>query len=1335
MKFIKFTHLLQQKLRMGAASGGQVLVSALTVALSMFSTQNAEAYDWVTNVAGIGPKETIDVANIPTTDKNLIKGLAPLDNDPDKVVYLYEVHAHMFVNATGHDGTGIGLSDVGAPFAFRKNNSTLNIITNFINKPNDTKDYSNILQYNLARHGNSLFMDRSNDGSDLIRSWSFTDANFKRGENASQVNNYFYLKGSPYGDNIQSRGVTYNSSDEYYVVLKNFNDNNIQSVIDDKHSPFDIAKADKGVPENAAVFILVTRQMLLEAFDKAAQYATNSNNIDATWLMKDEDFYRTNAEHLLSNKERAWKLQGELKELDNTFWPIGGTGASSNQYIGIGETDAWTDYNRYFVAKLPNNKTGALTQTVTLPKAGWYSFSVKGIGGSDDCLFAHVVNDTYPEGTLPTTIKDPSAQYATKRLPANNSYDNKESEADNLKYQYDKGRDMAYFSTVDGVKYFYKVIEGEDTTEVTGEGLSYGVNNDLHNSLNNAKIDGKGEIINNSNYSYVNIGTEKTANFTVNVPEEGYYILSYYLNGGTANIYANGQTKEIKNEKDRGQAALEFYLKNGNNTFTIKTTNGTIQLDRIIVERGRLLYTEHHKIHEYMPAFNNDKSALADGNIYTIQNSDFSVSTNDDPNNIQIGLPNNYKEIKDDHILTTIKNLGIGTKHAIGQKDDKGNIIDHNYIKEQKDNELNLDISSLDMPERKDIYRITVYAYNNYGQDRQVWVGICNSGGTDYKPWYNFNTFDPKINKNILTFKGQTKTLQAQYFDTELDNQKYISFGCGNGWAPDIAYVTIQRLSDVTFQEYESKDKDTQEMKMNYPTNRPAIKFEKDSTKTFTVDDAKNGSYRLSLWYSSVYPTDISITVNDKKVRDLTLDPSSKNNVDQANYDNEIISAFTFIPLNDGKNDIKITNNENNIYLENIEINPGINAEVELGRIFSKADTVNAEVSIYVPGNNAKVEFGVYKGNTEEPVIIDHFRASYLGGPKGLLLQDSQSDWDYAGEGSINEDDKAKYQWSQCQQQNNQGKTRVLDNVPVYLQRDFGANEWSTIALPFNMNRAQLYEAFGETVRVGYLYDSPGKTLYFYIYDLNDDSWAGDDKYVIEAGKPYFIKVTKPANIMSSNAELSALVSSYGTLEDGLKNDLLDIKNSMSDDDIKKLGIKYYVMHVNIGNQSSDLFTENEETAVYPDSLRQIKTDAYITDGKGFEYSVQGHDGYKLKFVPVLYKTQIPDGVYTLSGGRFKFYIGGKQHLKGFRAYIEDTAPGYGPTTDSSTGSPTTAKPWYFENSTTGIVQIVENISEDDVKNLSPTHNKVYNLNGQQVNANELHRGIYIRNGRKFIVK
>lgn len=1316
MKFIKFTHLLQQKLRMGAASGGQVLVSALTVALSMFSTQNAEAYDWVTNVAGIGPKETIDVANIPTTDKDLIKGLAPLDNDPDKVVYLYEVHAHMFVNATGHDGTGIGLSDVGAPFAFRKNNSTLNIITNFINKPNDTKDYSNILQYNLARHGNSLFMDRSNDGYDLIRSWSFTDANFKRGENASQVNNYFYLKGSPYGDNIQSRGVTYNSSDEYYVVLKNFNGDNIQSVIDDKHSPFDIAKADSGVPENAAVFILVTRQMLLEAFDKAAQYATNSNNIDATWLMKDEDFYRTNAEHLLSNKERAWKLQGDLKEFDNTFWPIGGTGASSNQYIGIGETDAWTDYNRYFVAKLPNKKTGALTQTVTLPKAGWYSFSVKGIGGSDDCLFAHVVNDTYPEGTLPTTIKDPSAQYATKRLPANNSYDNKESEAgNNLKYQYDQDRDMAYFSTVDGVKYFYKVIEGEDTTEVTGEGLSYGVNNDLHNSLNIAKIDGNGKIINN--YSYVNIGTEKTAKFTVDVPEEGYYILSYYLNGGTANIYANGQTKEIQNGNRTGQAALEFYLKNGNNTFTIKTTNGTIQLDRIIVERGRLLYTEHHKIHEYMPTFNEKKDTLSANSKYTIQEGNYSVSQNDSINKIEIGTAHDIA-----NSLTTIKNLGIGTKHAIGQKDED-KTIDLAYIKDKgyTDNELNLDISSLDMPERKDIYRITVYAYNKYNQDRQVWVGICNSNGTDYKPWYKYDTFDTEINKNILTFKGQTGTLQAQYFDTELDNQKYISFGCGNGWAPDIAYVTIQRLSDV----------------INTITNRPEIKFEKGKTKTFTVDDAKNGSYRLSLWYSSFHPTDISIKVNDTK-RNLTLDPSAKDgNEEEGIYNNEIISAFTFIPLQEGSNVIEITNNENgnDIALENIEINPGINAEVELGRIFSKADNENAEVSIYVPENNAKVEFGVYKGNTEKPVIIDHFRASYLGGPKGLLLQDSQIDWDYAGEGSINEDDKAKYQWSQCQQQNNQGKTRVLDNVPVYLQRDFGANEWSTIALPFNMNRAQLYEAFGETVRVGYLYDSPGKTLYFYIYDLNDDSWAGDDKYVIEAGKPYFIKVTKPANIMSSNAELSVLVSSYGTLEDGLKNDLLNIKNSMSDDDIKKLGIKYYVMHVNIGNQSSDIFTENEETAVYPDSLRQIKTDAYITDGKGFEYSVQGHDGYKLKFVPVLYKTQIPDGVYTLSGGRFKFYIGGKQHLKGFRAYIEDTAPGYGPTTDSSTGSPTTAKPWYFENSTTGIVQIVENISEDDVKNLSPTHNKVYNLNGQQVNANELHRGIYIRNGRKFIVK
>lgn len=1327
MKFIKFAHLLQQKLRMRAATGGQVLVSALTVALSIFSTQNAEAYDWVTNVAGIGPTVTIDVNNIPTTDKDLKLGLAPLDNaeDADKVVYLYEVHARLFVNATGHDGTGIGLLDVGAPFAFRKNNNTLDILTNFINDPGK-EEYTNKLQYNLARHGNSLFMDRSSDdGSDMIQTWSFTDANDKRGADKSQVNDYFYLKGSPHKD-IDSRGVTYKTSDEYYVVLKNFDGSNIQSVIDDKHSPFDIAKADgNGVPENAAVFILVTRQMLLSAFDKAAQYASKSNNIDATWLMKDEDFYRTNADHLLTNKDRAWKLQGGLKDLDNTFWPIGGTGASSNQYIGIGETDAWTDYNRYFVTKLPYNKTGALTQTVTLPKAGWYSFSVKGIGGSGDCLFAHIVNKTYPEGTLPTNITS-TAQYAIEPLKVNNFYDNEESEAGKLNYRYDKERDMAYFSTVDGVKYFYKVIEGEDKDKVTGDGLDYGYDKDLHNSLNIADIDDNGNITKNN--SYVKIGKGKTASFTVNVPEEGYYILSYYLQGGTANISTNGQTKEIKNNNEKGQAALEFYLKGGDNTFTINTTEGTISLDRIIVERGRLLYAENHKL---KPSFNDAQNALADNDIYTIQPGNYSVNEDGTTlNDIKIGPANNI-----DNSLTTIKNLGIGTTHAIGKKDGN-NTIDLAYIKKNNytDNELNLDISSLNLP--KGNYRITVYAYN-YGQDREVWVGICNPNQANYKPWYKYITFEVNANdnKNILSFKGNTETLQSQYFDTDLENQKYISFGCGNGWAPDIAYITIQRNQEPDY--------------TNKITQRPEFKFEKGQTKTFTVDDAKNGSYRLSLWYSSVYPTNISIKVNGTE-RNLTLDPSSKNGGENAIYENEIISAFTFIPLQDGSNFIEITNNENDIALENIEINPGINAEVELGRIFSKADEdKSVEVSIYVPENNAKVEFGVYKSNTEEPVIIDHFRASYLGDIKGLLLQDSQDDWVYAGEGSTTDKDKTKYQWSQCQEQNNQNnqddkeesKTGELNNVPVYLVRDFGAGKngdntgmWSTIALPFNMNRSQLYEAFGETVQVGYLGPSTGTTLYFHLYDLSNGSeWADDNKYVIEAGKPYFIKVTKTANTMSSNAELNALVSSEGDIESGgLGNKLLGIPEGASDEDIKSKNIKYYVLHVNIGNQSSKTFEEDENTAADPENLIYIKTDAYITDGKGVEYSVEGHDGNSLKFVPVLYRTQIPNGVYTLSDGRFKFYTGGTQCLKGFRAYIEDSAPGYGP--NSSSSSSTTAKPWYFENSTTGIVQIIENIGEDDVKNLSPT-DKVYNLNGQQVNANELHRGIYIRNGRKFIVK
>lgn len=1310
------------------------LLRTAAAALLLFGALPSHAYDWVTNEGGVKSKTEITVNAIPVIPDGVVltSGLSNVETSEyrDKVVYLYEVNSHMFINSTGHDGTGIGLMDVGCPFVFRKvtagetykddktyTEGTYKIISNFVNKPGTLPNdgICSKMQYNVARHGNSIFLDRSDQNADEIKTWSFIDADASKKDGVdNDYNHYFYIAGKPSTDG--NHGYKFDKNKNYYIVLKGYDPdkNNIQDVIADKHTPFDVAISEDGsAPKNAARFILVTRQMLLDAFGKAAKYATNSNAIDATWLVKDEEFYRTNINHQLhyngntlddKNNTRAWVLRGDLESLNTNykFWPVGGTGASSNQYIGVGEFDGWTDYNKYFVARLPKTLTGGITQTVTLPEAGWYRFSVKGIGaqetdgnGLPDCLFTHVVTKDAPEGTQPD-IKKISPQYVITKLQYNEFYDKEDNEAQNLHFHYDADHDFAYYTDVDGLDYFYKVIEGEDNTLVTGDGLKYGSDGDFHNSLNNVDVANKSDK--------VEIPNGKTANVKVTVPAEGHYVLTYYSKGGKADVTI-GEKKVGYLQGNGSQAPFDIYLSNGENTISITSTNGTVNLDRITVERGRALLADEDKqglgnIVENKPTITAISYSDDTGN-YTISYSDpdnadthwgikKGISTvNNNADNTYHPVTYEDRTLDDGTKIKVIAGLGLGSITKYGSKTADGTTRDKNYFKngDNGDNELEIPLN-LQSDGR---YKFTVYAVNQNNGDRTLRLGVSNEGGPK-KHWYNYGGDDDNRGEK-LSFEGTgsknpAKLLSATSSIQSLKtSQKWLCIGSDEGWTPDIAYVTIEKIDDGAFG----------------TSGKPYVLFKAGETKTYTVENAKAGDYRVAIWYSANQPSSLKIQANGTE-RNFQLDTSTfpENDINS----NEIVSPFTFIPLVDGKNTITIQNtSDNDIALDNLEVNPGINAELELGRMFAASDKdKSTELSIYVPTANSQVEFGVYKTNKTQPVIIDHFRASYLGNIKGIVLDDSKDSWDYASDG-------ANGQWKELQDQNNQGTTdkAPLNNVPVYLKRnDFGAKvednagfsgQWSTIALPFNMNRQQLYDAFGSSVKVGVLDDSEGRTLNFKVFDLTREQYSGDNTKVIEAGMPYFIKVMKPASTVGA-ADLGTMVSSTGDITNGFSNPYI------------KVGDKYYIIWANIGDTGEN--------------------DAFLNDGKGLTQTVTGHDGQKsLKFVATLHKISMPNGVYALANGEFKFFRGGKQHLKGLRAYIEDDADGYKPSETSTS----LARPWYFGDETTGIVQIVENIDENDVKNLSPTDNKVYNLNGQQVSANKLHRGIYIRNGRKFIVK
>lgn len=101
----------------------------------------------------------------------------------------------------------------------------------------------------------------------------------------------------------------------------------------------------------------------------------------------------------------------------------------------------------------------------------------------------------------------------------------------------------------------------------------------------------------------------------------------------------------------------------------------------------------------------------------------------------------------------------------------------------------------------------------------------------------------------------------------------------------------------------------------------------------------------------------------------------------------------------------------------------------------------------------------------------------------------------------------------------------TADEIPFTVKRTIFANEWSTICLPFNMNEAQLKDAFGEDVQLAMLVAHNGFAstfddednitaikILFQSVDLNEEG--------LEANIPYLIKVSSPISSFEVTAKI-----------------------------------------------------------------------------------------------------------------------------------------------------------------------------------------------------------------------
>lgn len=258
----------------------------------------------------------------------------------------------------------------------------------------------------------------------------------------------------------------------------------------------------------------------------------------------------------------------------------------------------------------------------------------------------------------------------------------------------------------------------------------------------------------------------------------------------------------------------------------------------------------------------------------------------------------------------------------------------------------------------------------------------------------------------------------------------------------------------------------------------------------------------------------------------------------------------------------------------------------------------------------------------------------------------------------------------------------------ITLQRTFKPNQWTTLSLPFNLTQTEVEQIFGKGTQI-IVFDKANYTpaklyLTFFYHEIQN----------VLPGYPYLIRPTLEYADGSNNSNSADYAPRY----------TIDGYGNLTEFTVYNKAINPHI------NQHE--FTSGDYTAKC--------TPSYCTA------NVSGNG--KTDYYSKLYEK----GDIFVSEGNGTVYISeGSSYGKGYRSYIDYT------------GSTAPAKALSIsfsgvedgdDNGTTTEIRVTE-LADDVIQTLGI--GGVYNLNGQKVadTTRNLPAGIYIVNGRKFVVK
>lgn len=396
---------------------------------------------------------------------------------------------------------------------------------------------------------------------------------------------------------------------------------------------------------------------------------------------------------------------------------------------------------------------------------------------------------------------------------------------------------------------------------------------------------------------------------------------------------------------------------------------------------------------------------------------------------------------------------------------------------------------------------------------------------------------------------------------------------------------------------------------------------------------------------------------------------------------------------------------------------------LQAGKDFSQGNYEN-QVMLYVePQEGASkyyIRFGVKVGdNSSSPAqenltIFDTFRMLYAGTSEEPEL-------------ILDEDNTDLYYLTANEKQDGTDYTSPVDtytNTTLHLMRNFKLNMWNTIILPVNLTYGQMKGAFGDDVKLAYLWKLTDNTMRFLTVEP-----SSDDAPMLEANKPYIIYPTK------GPGDSQAYTATLHHVEKTASKPAVNWQGTYQGKQVTDGKITIAADHYQISKVTLDKDNINS-TAVGTTWVPQSSDDRFTASNSKGTMTAQGTlaKTYETKdgTTSIISGREDCHGSYIMSNGAFYLVPEKKQQygLKAFRTWFTYTSK-------SGASKPTNFS--FFINDEEVPATAIQDLFVDEPATRVVAIPGVYSLTGERLRMGNdlsgLPSGIYIMNGQKYVIK